>query len=44
MNEIQNDWWSETNEMWPGQAFSMKVKNVLHHEKSEFQDIFIFES
>lgn len=44
MNEIENDWWSEINEMWPGQAFSMKVKEILHKEKSEFQDIFIFES
>lgn len=44
MNEIHNEWWSEINEMWPGQAFSMKVKEVLHKEKSEFQDIFIFES
>lgn len=44
MNEIQNDWWSEVNEMWPGQAFSLKVKEVLYQEKSEFQDVFIFES
>lgn len=44
MNEIKNGWWTEVNEMWPGQAFSMKVKNVLYHEKSEFQDVLIFES
>ncbi|KAK6018683.1 Spermine/spermidine synthase [Ostertagia ostertagi] len=24
---------------WPGQAFSLKVKEVLFHEKSEYQDV-----
>ena len=30
--------------MWPGQSFGLKVKNVLHTEKSQFQDILVFES
>jgi len=30
--------------MWPGQAMTLKVKNVLHHEKSKYQDVLIFES
>ena len=30
--------------MWPGQAMTLKVNNVLHHEKSKYQDILIFES
>lgn len=30
--------------MWPGQAMTLKVKNVLHHERSKYQDVLIFES
>ena len=30
--------------MWPGQAMTLKVKKVLHHEKSKYQDVLIFES
>lgn len=37
-------WFSETSEMWPGQAMTLKVKEVLHHEKSKYQDVLVFES
>lgn len=30
--------------MWPGQAMTLKVKNIIHHEKSQYQDVLIFES
>ncbi|KAL0942588.1 spermidine synthase [Colletotrichum truncatum] len=30
--------------MWPGQAMTLKVKKVVHHEKSKYQDVLIFES
>jgi spermidine synthase len=30
--------------MWPGQAMTLKVKEVLHHEKSLYQDVLVFES
>lgn len=30
--------------MWPGQAMLLKVNQVLHHEKSKYQDVLIFES
>ena len=30
--------------MWPGQRFSLKVTKVLYHERSEFQDVLVFES
>jgi spermidine synthase len=30
--------------MWPGQAMTLKVKEVLHHEKSKYQDVLVFES
>ena len=37
-------WFREISDMWPGQAMTLKVKNVLHHEKSKDQDVLIFES
>lgn len=30
--------------MWPGQAMTLKVNQVVHHEKSKYQDVLIFES
>jgi len=30
--------------MWPGQAMTLKVDKVLHHEKSLFQDVLVFKS
>ncbi|ETI19613.1 spermidine synthase [Cladophialophora carrionii CBS 160.54] len=30
--------------MWPGQAMTLKVNQVLHHEKSKYQDVLVFES
>ncbi len=37
------DWFSEVNQLWHGQAFSLKIKKVLHHEKSNYQDILVLE-
>ncbi|XHG07043.1 putrescine aminopropyltransferase, variant 2 [Aspergillus wentii] len=41
---IQDGWFSEKSDMWPGQAMSLKVNQILHHEKSKYQDVLIFES
>ncbi|OAC97623.1 hypothetical protein MUCCIDRAFT_157599 [Mucor lusitanicus CBS 277.49] len=30
--------------MWPGQAMSLKVEEILHVEKSKFQDVLVFQS
>ena len=30
--------------MWPGQAMNLRVNQVLHHEKSKYQDVMVFES
>ena len=30
--------------MWPGQAMTLRVNQILHHEKSKYQDVLIFES
>ncbi|KAI5807771.1 Spermidine/spermine synthase [Pyronema omphalodes] len=41
---IQDGWFREINHMWPGQAMTLKVEKVLHHEKSLYQDVLIFKS
>ncbi|KAK5987523.1 Spermidine synthase [Cladobotryum mycophilum] len=41
---IQDGWFREISDMWPGQAMTLKVKKVLAHEKSKYQDVLIFES
>lgn len=39
MNAIHQGWFSEINDLWPGQCFSLKIKEILHEERSEFQNI-----
>ncbi|CAL5871197.1 uncharacterized protein PFLUO_LOCUS5444 [Penicillium psychrofluorescens] len=41
---IKDGWFSEKSDMWPGQAMSLKVNQILHHEKSKYQDVLVFES
>lgn len=40
MDALHNGWFSElSEELWPGQCFSLRVKEILHEEKSAFQEI-----
>ncbi|KAJ7965375.1 Spermidine synthase [Quillaja saponaria] len=32
------------NPMWPGEAHSLKIEKVLYKEKSEYQEVLVFES
>ena len=41
---IKDGWFREINNMWPGQAMTLKVNKIVHHEKSKYQDVLIFES
>ncbi|KAF8536799.1 S-adenosyl-L-methionine-dependent methyltransferase [Trichophaea hybrida] len=41
---IKDGWFREISDMWPGQAMALRVNKVLHHEKSKYQDVLIFES
>ncbi|CAM9160975.1 unnamed protein product [Pylaiella littoralis] len=41
---IKDGWFSETEVLWPGQKFSLEVKEVLFHERSDFQDVLVFDS
>ena len=43
MDALKKGWFSELHSMWPGQSMSLEVEKVLHHEKSKFQDILIFQ-
>lgn len=43
MNAVKDGWYSDINEkMWPGQAMSLQVDEILHHERSEYQDVLVF--
>ncbi|KAG8830773.1 hypothetical protein FRC17_004268 [Serendipita sp. 399] len=37
-------WFREISPQWPGQAMTLKVKRILHVEKSLYQDVLVFES
>jgi len=41
---VADGWFMEVSTMWPGQAMSLKVKEVLYHERSDFQDVMVFQS
>lgn len=41
---IKDGWFRETEVMWPGQAMTIKVDEVLFEGKSEFQDVLVFKS
>lgn len=42
MDHIKNGWFSEISELWPGQAMSLQVEEVVYNEKSKFQDVIVF--
>ncbi|KAK3249843.1 ribonucleotide reductase (RNR) inhibitor [Cymbomonas tetramitiformis] len=44
LDAVNKGWFSELSVMWPGQALSIKVEEVLFHDKSEFQDVMVFSS
>lgn len=42
---VRDGWFYEISEsMWPGQALALRVNQILHVEKSKYQDILVFES
>lgn len=41
---VGKGWYSEVSDLWPGQAFSLKIKRVLHEEKTKYQDLKILET
>lgn len=44
MDLFKKKWFTEANELWPGQAFSLEVEEVLFDEKSEFQHVQVLQT
>lgn len=46
VTKIKDRYWFHeiSNDAFPGQMFGLEIKTLLHHAKSEFQDILVFES
>lgn len=44
MDLIFDGWFHERGTLWPGQAMSIEVKEVLYHGRSKFQDVLVFSS
>eukprot|EP00940_MAST-03C_sp_MAST-3C-sp2_P002544 g2544.t1 len=40
----EEKWFSESEVLWPGQRFSLKVERELYRGRSKYQDILLFES
>ncbi|ODV59696.1 spermine synthase [Ascoidea rubescens DSM 1968] len=42
---IENGWFREQSDLhFPGQALQLKIKKILHYEKTQFQDVLVFQS
>ena len=41
---IVDGWFHERSPLWPGQSTSLQVTSILHHSRSQYQDILIFSS
>lgn len=41
MDIMKSGWFSEVSDLWPGIALSLKVEEVLHSERSRFQEILV---
>lgn len=41
---IKDGWFTESEVLWPGQAMSLKVEEVLFEGRSDFQDVMVFKS
>lgn len=41
--EGTNQWFHEISaQCWPGQAFSIEIEEILHKQRSKYQDILVF--
>lgn len=44
MDRVRSGWFSEINDLWPGQCMSLEVEKVLYHERSEYQDVMVLKT
>ncbi|XP_066915640.1 spermidine synthase-like [Clytia hemisphaerica] len=42
--KLDGKWFHETGKVFPGQAMSLEVEEVLFHQKSPYQDVLVFQS
>lgn len=40
---VKDGWFTELSTLWPGQGLSLKVKEILFQERSEFQVYILFD-
>ena len=43
MDLIKDGWFHEWGSLWPGQAMSLEVEQVLYRSKSKYQDVLVFQ-
>ena len=41
MDAVKEGWFSEMSEMWPGEARSLEVDEILYHKRSKYQDVMV---
>ncbi|KAF9971857.1 hypothetical protein BGZ73_005112 [Actinomortierella ambigua] len=41
---VKDGWFKENGTLWPGQAMTLEVKEILHVEQSKYQDVLVFQS
>ncbi|XP_012251763.2 spermidine synthase [Athalia rosae] len=44
MDALKKGWFSEFSELWPGYVLSLEVEEVLHEEKSKYQDLLVLQT
>ncbi|XP_078152770.1 spermidine synthase 1-like [Carex rostrata] len=44
ISALMSGWFSEISPMWPGEAHSLKVENILFEGKSDYQNVLVFQS
>ncbi|KAK0060540.1 spermidine synthase-like isoform X2 [Biomphalaria pfeifferi] len=44
LSVLENDWFKEINDGWPGYSINIQVEEILFNGKSDYQDILVFKS
>lgn len=44
MDALKKGWFSELSPLWPGQCLSLEIEDVIHEEKSKYQDIKVLQT
>jgi spermidine synthase len=44
MDSMKEGWFSEFSVLWGGQTFSLEVEEVLHKEKTKYQELLVLKT